>query len=249
MFKLNSPLISIIVPVYNEEDNLGKLLPSLIDVVKSDLIKNKNWPTEILIVDDGSTDNSVEITRRIIRNQPNIHFFRHKRNRGKGAAISTALKSIKGNICIIQDADLEYHPSEISSLLKHIINGETHVVFGSRFLDIKTYNGLWFNFLGNKMLSLLGSLLIRRWVTDIMTCYKAFRCELLDSVSAKSFDVEPEIAAKLLLRRNIRYREFPISYNPRKEGKKIVKLDGFLSLWRLFKTIRTIQKEWLKNKI
>lgn len=243
-----NPLITIIFPVYNEEESVGQSLAKLIHVVQKDLQQKMRWSTEILIVDDGSTDRSFEIIDKIIRNYSLVHLLRHKRNMGKGSAISTALKGAKGDICIIQDADLEYNPSEISKLLEPLIRGNTHVVFGSRFLSLENYKGMWSNLLGNKVLSAVGSFLIRRRITDMMTCYKAFRRGLLKEVKANSFDVEPEITVKLLMRSNIRFLEFPISYNPRLKGKKIKKLDGFISLWRLIMTILTVQKDEIFRK-
>ena len=238
-----NPLITIIFPVFNEEETVEESLSGLIDVVHKDLQIKMKWPTEILIVDDGSTDKSYEILQRITQNLQTVQLIRHKQNMGKGSAISTALKDARGDICIIQDADLEYNPSEIAKLIAPLITGEAHVVYGSRFLLLKNYNGLWSNLLGNKVLSAVGSLLIRRRITDIMTCYKAFRRELIKDVKANSFDVEPEITAKLLLERNVRFLEFPISYNPRIKGKKITKLDGFISLWRLVITILSVYNE------
>lgn len=243
MSHLKKPMVSIIVPVYNEEGNLDHVLNNLFQVVNNDLIVRKEWRTQIIIVDDGSTDKSVKIIKNLINDKSNIHFLQHYNNKGKGAAISTALKSAKGDFCIIQDADLEYDPSEISMLLEPLIKGKYDVVYGSRFLQLKNYNGLWLNLLGNKFLSMVGSFLIQRHISDIMTCYKAFRRVLLQNVSSRSFEVEPEITAKLLLNRSIRFREYPISYKPRLDGKKIKKIDGFISLFRLVITILIIQKK------
>ena len=237
------PLISIIVPVFNEEESVRHALSKLLHVVQKDLQSKLCWPTEILIIDDGSTDKSFEIITQIIENNSLVQLIRHSKNLGKGSAISTALKRAKGAICIIQDADLEYNPSEIVKLIEPLIQGDAHVVYGSRFLNLRNYNGLWSHLLGNKVLSVAGCFLIRRRITDIMTCYKAFYRKLLKDVKANSFDVEPEITAKLLLRRNIRFLEFPVSYNPRLKGKKITKLDGFISLWRLIITIISVQRE------
>ncbi|MFX0022569.1 MAG: glycosyltransferase family 2 protein [Candidatus Hermodarchaeota archaeon] len=248
MSTLNKPLITVIMPVFNEEENISQSLSSLIRVVRQDLYKKNRWPTEVLIIDDGSTDQSINIIKNIIKDQQITRLIRHDKNKGKGSAISTALSYARGDICIIQDADLEYNPSDLSKLLKPLITGKAHVVYGSRFLSLKYYNGLWSNLLGNKVLSLAGSLLIRRHITDIMTCYKAFFRNQLKNVKAASFDVEPEISAKLLLDRNINFIELPINYNPRLEGKKIKKLDGFISLWRLITTIVSVQRETLFKK-
>lgn len=238
-------LITIIVPVYNEEETLEPALTKLINVVKEKMILKLGWSVEVLVINDGSTDRSADILKRYKVVEFNFQIIDHMRNLGKGSAISTALKIAKGEICIIQDADLEYNPNEIPQLLKPLVEGKLHVVYGSRFLNLTNYNGLWSNLLGNKALSFAGSLLIRRRITDIMTCYKAFRRDLLKDVKAHSFDVEPEITAKLLLDRNIKFIEIPISYNPRLKGKKINKLHGFTSLCRLIITIISIQNETL----
>ncbi|MFX0140141.1 MAG: glycosyltransferase family 2 protein [Candidatus Hodarchaeota archaeon] len=237
------PLISIIVPVYNEEESVRQLLSKLLSIVYNDLQNKMGWSTEILIVDDGSTDKSFEIIREFTTGKSIVRSVRHKKNRGKGSAISTALKHLKGSICIIQDADLEYDPSEITKLLRPIIKGEAHVVYGSRFLKLYNYKGMWANLFGNKALSVAGSFFVRRWITDMMTCYKAFHRKLLDNLKAKSFDVEPEITVKLLSNRNIDFTEIPINYNPRIKGKKIKKIHGFISLWRLVTTIIAVQRE------
>lgn len=234
-----NPLITIIVPVYNEEKNIEQALTSLIKIVHNGLHKEKNWSSEIIIVDDGSTDESYQIISKFLNKDKFIRFISHNSNQGKGAALSSALKAAKGKICIIQDGDLEYDPHEIPMLLEPIIKGKTHVVYGSRFLRLNHYNGLWFHLIGNLALSLAGSLFLRRRITDIMTCYKAFRIELLQDLISKTFDVEPEITVKLLKNRNNKYMEFPISYNPRLKGKKIRKIDGFISLRRLIITIRS----------
>ncbi len=242
------PLVTIIVPVFNEESIIKRSLTKLFDAIEADSYSDKSWPTEIIIVDDGSTDRSHKIILKMVRNKKIVQILQHNTNQGKGAALSSALNIAKGNFCIIYDADLEYDPYEIRLLIGPLIQGEAHVVFGSRFLKLNKYNGLWFNLLGNKILSLMGSILIRRRITDIMTCYKAFKPELLQDLRARSFDVEPEIAAKLLLNNNHKYLEKPISYNPRFRGKKIKKIDGFISLWRLIKTIMAIQYNQRKNQ-
>lgn len=237
-----NPLITIIVPVYNEEKSIEQALSSLVKIVQEDLHKEKNWLSEVIIVDDGSTDESHQIISKFLKYNKFIRYLSHKTNQGKGAALSSALKAAKGKICIIQDGDLEYDPREISMLLEPIVEGKTHVVYGSRFLKLSHYRGLWFHLLGNLALSFAGSIILRRRITDIMTCYKAFRRELLQDLKSRSFDVEPEITVKLLLDRKNRYLEFPISYNPRLKGKKIRKIDGFISLRRLILTIMTLKK-------
>lgn len=247
--KAENPLISIIVPVYNEENNIKQSLSRLINAVQKDLHGKKKWYTEIVVVDDGSTDNSLEIIIKFVENHSIIRLIRHKKNQGKGAALSTAFKNTKGKICIIHDSDLEYNPYEINKLIEPLVRGIAHVVYGSRFLELKKYEGLWSHLLGNKVLSVVGSILIRRRITDIMTCYKAFRRDLLQELKARSFDIEPEITAKLLINRSTRFLELPISYNPRLRGKKIRKIDGFISLWRLITTIINIQLQQRARKM
>ncbi|MFX1282114.1 MAG: glycosyltransferase family 2 protein [Promethearchaeota archaeon] len=241
-------LISIIIPVFNEEENIRELLFNVLEVDCNYLRKIHKWNTEIIIIDDGSTDNSSYIIEEISLKTPNIRIINHNGNKGKGSAISSALKRAEGQVCIIQDADLEYNPLEIPKLLEPIINGKYDVVFGSRFLNFQNYSGLWTHLAGNKILSLISSLFLQQQVTDIMTCYKAFRRDLIQNINSKSFDVEPEIAAKLLYKRNVRFKEIPISYNPRLKGKKIKKFHGIISLYRLVLTLLKIQyKEIFKN--
>ena len=216
--------LSIIIPVYNELNTIINLL----ETVKAVNLIN-DLEKEIIIVDDYSTDG----TRALLNNLENEHkIFYHDKNRGKGAAIRTALENITGDIVIIQDADLEYNPHEYNILLKPILDGETNVAYGSRFL--KKHQPLYRLFYhGNLFLSWLFSFLHGHKITDIETCYKMIKREAMDGINLKSdrFNFEPEITAKLL-RRGHKILEMPISYRSRSfaEGKKIKWHDGLLAV-------------------
>jgi len=218
--------VSIIVPVYNEERTIRELIRRL---------KEVPMEKEIIIVDDGSTDGTKEILRGI--KDPEIRIISLPHNFGKGAAIRAALPYVQGEAVVIQDADLEYNPSELPTLLKPILEGKESVVYGSRFLRGRPRMHP-LNFIANKILALTASLLLGRRLTDEATCYKAFKTHLLKSLDlkCKGFEFCPEVTAKIG-RRGIRIREIPISYIPRtkKEGKKVNWKDGFKALYTLFK--------------
>ena len=217
-------LLSIIIPIFNEEKTLLKIIDK---VQKVDIEK------EIIVVDDCSTDNS----RNILSKIENIRVLLHSRNMGKGAAIRTGLAHIKGAVVIIQDGDLEYDPSCFPILLQPILNGEVDVVYGSRFLG-KTQGMRFQNFLGNKFLTLLTSVLYGSKISDMETCYKMIKSSLLKDMTlrANRFDFEPEITAKIL-KQKIRFKEVPISYMGRThdQGKKIGWRDGMSAIWALIK--------------
>ena len=224
--------LSIIIPVYNEE----KTVKELIDIVKKvDIGKVKK---ELIVVDDCSTDNTVEIVKDI----KDILFLKHEKNKGKGGAIRTGINETTGDIIIIQDADLEYDPNDYRKLLSPILENKTKVVYGSRFLDQKfilfgkgktIFISHWF---GNKFLTLLTSILFGKKLTDMETCYKVFKKEVIRDIHLKSnrFEFEPEITAKIL-KKGHKIMEIPISYNPRnfKEGKKITWRDGIKAVYYL----------------
>ncbi len=224
--------LSIIVPVYNEERTLKDIL------IKLAALQSK-INMEIIIIDDGSTDNSVNVAKAFIKlskNKDISYKLISKKNMGKGSAVRRGIKEASGDIITIQDADLEYDPSDYLSLIAPIINGSSLVVYGSRFL--KSHKPLYkVYFLGNKFLSMLTKLLYQAQITDMETCYKVFHARTIKSIKLKSngFDIEPEITAKILKRR-IKIKEIPISYKPRKveEGKKINWRDGLRAIWVLF---------------
>jgi dolichol-phosphate mannosyltransferase len=224
--------ISIIIPVYNEEKTIIKILTILKNL---DLKLNK----EIVIINDGSTDDSKIIIENFlnIQKQTNKLQFKFitKENGGKGSAIKKGITIATGDILTIQDADLEYNPEDLKKLIKPIVNGKEKVIYGSRFLEehkplYKIY------FIGNKFLTLLTKLLYNTKITDMETCYKVFDSKIIKKMKIKAnhFDIEPEITAKVL-KSGIEIKEIPISYSPRSisEGKKINWKDGLQAIWTL----------------
>lgn len=214
--------VSIIMPVYNERETIRAAL---------DRVRALDWPKEILVVDDASTDGTAEL----LAAEEGIRLLRHERNLGKGAAIRTALAVAEGEVVVIQDADLEYDPQDIPRLLAPILRGEARVVFGSRFLAGRPPMR-WANYLCNRLLALAANLLYRAGITDEATCYKAIDTELLRSLKlqCRRFEFCPEVVAKLR-RRGERIVEVPIRYTPRSfdAGKKIRWWDGVHALWTL----------------
>ncbi|MGZ3602106.1 MAG: glycosyltransferase family 2 protein [Ktedonobacterales bacterium] len=217
--------LSVIIPVYNE-------LHTIQEVVQR--VQSQPFSKEIIIVDDCSTDG----TRDLLQTTewpPNVRIFYHERNMGKGAGIRTALQAVTKDIVIIQDADLEYNPSDFGVVLRPILDGVADVVYGSRFLGIHR-SFMLHHYIGNKMLTLITNVLYNNILTDMETGYKAFRAPVLKGVKIKSnrFDFEPEITAKVL-KRGYRIYEVPIYYAGRDyaEGKKITWRDGVSALWAL----------------
>lgn len=222
--------ISIIVPVYNEINTLEKVIDRLQEVPFCGLEK------EIIIVDDYSTDG----TRELMKDYEGMYkVFYHDYNQGKGAAIRTGLSHITGDIMVIQDADLEYDPADYDELIQLIIDGKADVVYGSRLSGGKPSRSFMFtHLLGNKLLTFITNLLYNTTLTDMETCYKAFRTDFIKGIEIKSnrFDFEPEITAKVL-KRHPRLYELPISYYGREyaEGKKITWKDGIHAVIALVK--------------
>ncbi len=219
--------LSVIIPVYNEKDNLLDIL-RLVENIDFGLEK------EIILVDDCSTDGTKELYKNISHK-----VLYHNCNRGKGAALRTGIEAAAGDIIVIQDADLEYNPEDYIPLIELIKNNEADVVYGSRFSDkTKIKNILLLSFLANKTLTFLTQILFNTKLTDMETCYKAFRADLIKNIKIKSnrYDFEPEITAKIL-KQNVRFRELPISYSARTaaEGKKIGWKDGVQAIFTLFK--------------
>ena len=192
---------------------------------------------EIIAVDDGSVDNSLELLR-MAEAEGLLTVVQHEKNQGKGAAIRTAIQHATGDILLIQDADMEYDPRDYPLLLQPILEGRTQVVYGSRFLGGPRKAMLYRHMLGNKLLTFLTNLLYDSILTDMETCYKVFRREVLDGVPlhARRFELEPEITAKIL-KRGYRIYEVPISYTGREyeEGKNITWKDAFPAIWALIK--------------
>ncbi|MFW6283289.1 MAG: glycosyltransferase family 2 protein [Minisyncoccales bacterium] len=224
--KDEKPLLSVIIPAYNEEKTIEETLKK---------VKEANpQEKEIIVVDDFSTDNTPEILRKFNKS---LKIVRHERNKGKGEAIKTGLEYCSGKITLIQDADTEYDPSEYEKLISPILEGEAKIVYGSRFLGNKKHSKTKFYY-ANKSLSFLTSLVYRRKITDMETCYKAIETDLFKALKpeSKGFDIEPEITSKLL-KKGYNIQEIPISYFPRtrEEGKKIKAKDGIIAVYTLVK--------------
>lgn len=218
--------LSVIIPTYNEE----KTIEEIVRRVRAVPIDK-----EIIAVNDASRDRSGEILDRLAA--PDFKVLHHAKNQGKGAAIRTGMTAVTGDIVVIQDADLEYDPGEFPKLIDPIIKGHADVVYGSRFLGSHSAMFFW-HYLGNKFLSLTTNILYNTVITDMETCYKAFRAPIITGITIKAnrFDFEPEITAKVL-KQGCRVFEVPIVYVGRgfAEGKHITWRDGFSALWTLFK--------------
>jgi len=231
--------LSIIIPVYNEEKTVASILERVAKV------KFVGVEKEVIIVDDGSTDGSAEIIAKFQKNKSDFKFIQQKKNQGKGSAVRTGIEKATGEYIIIQDADLEYDPHDITRLLKPIQEGKATVVYGTRLKRMPDFSrderlGISkLHYFGNKFLSLVTSMLYFHWVTDMETCYKLFPKKALTGVSlhARGFELEPEITAKLL-KKGYKIVEVPISTKPRgyEEGKKLNTVrDGSKALWSLVK--------------
>ncbi|MEK7403844.1 MAG: glycosyltransferase [Acidobacteriota bacterium] len=221
--------LSVLIPVYNERTVVER---SLAQVLAAPL--PENMERELIIVDDCSTDGTGAILQRLAEAEPAIRLFRHQRNQGKGAAVRTAIQQAAGDFAIIQDADLEYDPSEYPRMLRPLLDGHADAVFGSRYLAGEQTRVLPFRHsMINKCLTLLSNLFCNLNLTDMETCYKAFRTDLLKSIPIRSnrFGFEPEIVMKSA-KRKFRIYEVPISYHGRtyEEGKKIGWKDGIRAL-------------------
>jgi glycosyltransferase involved in cell wall biosynthesis len=217
--------LSVLVPVYNEERTLERLL---------DAVEERPEVSELVIVDDGSTDRTPEILAARDFKVP-VQVIRHERNRGKGAALRTAIAAATGDVALVQDADLEYDPAEFPLLLAPIERGRAEVVYGSRSFAAHSAYSFWF-VIGNKAVTLWTNVLFNSYLSDMETCYKLMPLSVWRSLDLRSdgFDIEPEITAKLL-KSGHRIYEVPISYaaRGRVEGKKLTWRDGVMALWTL----------------
>jgi glycosyltransferase involved in cell wall biosynthesis len=222
------PLLSVVVPMYNEKQTIREILRRInaVDIDK-----------EIIVVDDGSTDGTREILGAI--NDPGLRILHHERTRGKGAALRTGIQAAQGDIVIVQDADLEYNPNEYPRLIKPILEGNADVVYGSRFMGSSEHRVLYFwHYLGNKLLTLFSNMFTDLNLSDMETGYKAFRREVIQSLKLKEqrFGFEPEVTARIAKTR-CRIYEVGIAYYGRtyEEGKKIKLKDGLRALWCIVK--------------
>lgn len=222
--------LTVVIPTYNEAGTLQEV------VVR---VQAVDVATEIIIVDDASTDGSAEVAARIAASADNVTLLRHDRNRGKGRALRTGFEAATGDFVIIQDADLEYDPADYPKLLNPLLEGRADAVYGSRFLTASEHRVLYFrHYLGNRLLTLLSNLATDLNLTDMESCYKVFRRELLLSIVLEEdrFGFEPEITAKIA-KAGARVYEVGISYHGRtyEQGKKIRPRDGVWALWCILK--------------
>jgi glycosyltransferase involved in cell wall biosynthesis len=220
--------LSVVIPVYNEVRTIAEIVRR---------VQVTGLATEILIVDDGSTDGTREVLQTL-HAPPRIRVLTHTKNQGKGAALRTGFQTAVGDVILVQDADLEYNPAEYPALLEPIECGLADVVYGSRFLGAKRRVTMFWHMVANNLLTLTTNILFNSILSDMETGYKVFRSEVLKTIPlrANRFDFEPEITAKILKRKS-RVFEVPISFNPREysEGKKIGLRDAFSAIWALLK--------------
>jgi dolichol-phosphate hexosyltransferase len=230
--------LSILIPIYDEAERVGEAL-------KQALAVNYPCETELVVVDDGSRDGTAEILTGV--DDPRVRVITHERNRGKGAAISTAVAAATGDYMIILDADLEYDPQDIPLLLAPVLDGRASVVYGSRTFGSHSAHSFWY-VMGNKAVTTAANVLFNSYISDLETCFKLLPVTLYRSLDIRSrgFGMEAEITGKLL-RRRIRPYEVPISYSARtrEEGKKITWKDGVQALWILGRerTMRPVQAD------
>jgi len=220
--------LSVVMPCYNEADTLPLILAK---------VRAVNFDKEIIVIDDCSTDATATVLAAEQQRDPTLRVYRHEHNRGKGAAVRTGFAQAHGDIIIIQDSDLEYDPNDYYEVVTPIMEGKVNVVFGSRFMGRHTGMYFW-NALGNKFLTFLTNFLFNCWLSDMETCYKAFRADIIKGIPLESndFRIEPEMTAKILLRGH-RIYEVPVSYLGRtyEEGKKMKPSQGLWAIWALVK--------------
>lgn len=224
------PSFSVVIPCYNEVNTVKDVVTR---VLEEDIVD------EVIIVDDGSTDGTRKVLEAIAaEGNSRLHVLYHERNKGKGAALVTGFRETTGEVIVIQDADFEYDPREYGLLLRPIQEGVATVVYGSRFLGGPRKAMNFWNMVANKSLTLITNILFNAILSDMETCYKCFRREVVDGmkINARGFEFEPEFTAKVL-RQGIRIVEVPISYYGREydEGKKIKWTDAPIAAWTLLR--------------
>jgi glycosyltransferase involved in cell wall biosynthesis len=221
--------LSVIIPVYNEKNTIEEIIHRVLNV-------EIGLEKEIIIVDDCSQDGTREILEGL--NQPNIKVYFHSKNQGKGAALQTGFSKAEGDIILIQDADLEYDPREYPILLEPILDGRADAVYGSRFLGGPHRVLFFWHYIGNRLLTTFSNMLSNLNLTDMETCYKVFKREVLNKITVKSkrFGFEPEITTKLA-KLKCKIYEVPISYSRRdyNEGKKIGWKDGIAAIFHILR--------------
>jgi glycosyltransferase involved in cell wall biosynthesis len=224
---LHDPLLSVVMPAFNESETIEEIIRRVLAVPVR---------TQLIVVDDGSTDGTRDILARLER-ELGFTLVLQPRNQGKGAALRRGFDEVRGDIVVIQDADLEYSPEEFPSLVELIAQGRADVVYGSRFLG-RHRVFLFTHYCGNRLLTLITNVLYNTMLSDMETCYKVMRTEVLRSMTLHSdgFGIEPELTAKIF-KRGYRVYELPITYDGRgyDEGKKITWRDGLVALWVLIK--------------
>ena len=219
--------LTIVIPVYNEAATLPQLL---------ERVRAVPYRKQILLVDDGSTDGSTELIRSAGETDPAIEAVFHTHNQGKGAALRRGFEKATGDFVLVQDADLEYHPKDYPALLEPLLDGKADVVYGSRFLGAPHRVLFFWHMVGNRVLTLYSNMLTNLDLTDMETCYKVFKREVLQTFCLKSnrFGFEPEVTAKVA-KGNWQIYEVPVSYDGRgyKAGKKITWRDGVTAIWHI----------------
>lgn len=222
--------LSVVMPVYNEKGTVLKIISKVLGL---DIVK------ELIVVDDGSTDGTVELLKGS-KFDGRVKVFFHEKNTGKGAALRDGFRHASGDVIVVQDADLEYDPNEFKEMIRPIEEGVADVVYGSRLTGGKPQRvHLFLHRVGNGFLSLLTNILYNSTLSDMETCYKMFKKGVIDGISIKSddFSIEPELTAKILKNKKLKVYEMPISYYGRNydEGKKISWKHGFGAMWALLK--------------